>query len=87
MNRQQLYDLFGYYEEERSYHISKSIAYYVCAHPRPFDISVQSDETMTMYRALSNIKNTYVEINKHTLPDGDVVYAGKCRVCGKVYYS
>lgn len=74
-----LYDLFGYYEVGRSFKTNGQFIV-TCTH---YADQSYKDEDSTTYKA--NQKPVY--LNKFKYNGDKVGYAGKCEVCGKIYYT
>lgn len=85
LSRDRLYEIFGYYEDDRFYHVENGFHYYVCEHPRPINITSFSNETETVYRSTTALSLSRVLLEKYSSAEC-VGYAGQCKVCGKVYY-
>lgn len=75
-----LFDVFGFYEKDRFF-VIKDGYYAVCPHGEPIQFESFSElpESVTQYK-------THVELKKIKSGDEVTGYAGKCEVCGKVYY-
>jgi hypothetical protein len=75
----QLFELFGYYEEGRAFETNGQRRI-MCTH---YTDQAYTNEDSTTYKA----NQAPVYLNKFKYSDGAVGYAGKCDVCGKIYYT
>ena len=74
-----LFDLFGYYEEGRTFKTNGQRRM-VCTH---YADQAYTNEDSTTYKG--NTRS--VNLSKFKYNGDNVGYAGKCEVCGKVYYT
>ncbi|MFD1179226.1 hypothetical protein ACFQ3W_23435 [Paenibacillus puldeungensis] len=74
-----LYDLFGYYEENRTFNTNGQFLV-TCAH---YAYQSYANDDSTTYKA----NQKPVRLNKFKYEGNKIGYAGKCEVCGKVYYT
>lgn len=81
-SEKQLYDLFGFYEESRFIRIAKNMGDVVlCVHPQPVIATTDSKLQENTF-----FTQTSVVLQHYRIRFGDYSLAGKCNVCGKVYY-
>jgi hypothetical protein len=80
LSEKRLFEIFGFYERERFTHITTG-HYYVCAHMKPHGIHVERT-----FPERPVLNKTDVRLQHYRFPDCEG-YAGRCDVCGKVYYK
>lgn len=80
---EELYKIFGYYDSQRFFHLKDKYYTYICVHPQPSSLT-KFDELSPIRNAMIN-ETTTVEI-RYFRNGVEEIHAGKCQVCGKVYY-
>lgn len=76
----QLFQIFHYYDDKRFIRVQNTHSYDVlCPHPAPIKQDTSAPESPTHW-------DTWVALDKYAFEGKDMGWAGKCEVCGRVYY-